>query len=76
MDLEMEVVIVPHGDYHGMWVPKTFKRLKAIQEMIAGQERLRERGVEPINPLRLADEDQWAFVIGLLVCEQAMRVRL
>lgn len=58
---------------HAISRSKDFRRALEIE---AGRARHEGRIVQPVNLVRYADKRQWAFLLGLVICEMATRHRL
>lgn len=84
----IDVVIVPNGPKKGMWVrkdqPMSKRASQRLVEMIAGRKRVMEHAAADPNrtedslpgEIRFATEEEFAYVCGLVVVEQAERITI
>lgn len=80
-----EVVVVNDervsAEWHGTWFPPDFDFETAsgpFMEMVAGRAvvaNVTQDEARKQLSMRHATDDQWAFVIGLVVCDMAKRVQ-
>jgi hypothetical protein len=69
----MESVTVWDGEFKGVYYRKIGLKQSVMDEMEAGYDRVRSQNT--MFKVYFADEDQWAFVVGLVVCGLAEKVR-
>lgn len=87
---KVDAVFVPEGDMRGVWLrassPLDPRQSKRMIEMVAGRERvmfhevfactLQDERASLYTTIRTATEEEWLFLIGMCVVEQAERLEL
>jgi hypothetical protein len=79
--VKFDFIMVKMAPHKGIWVRESFMsrlpRTRTIYEVILG--RVVVQGLQDVDPglgVRLADEEKWKFLIGLVVCEMAVLVQV
>jgi hypothetical protein len=82
--LQADLILCSIDGWEGAWVCKnanyTERQMITAMEMAVGAVSIRQHHNEAAyyfgQRVKLADEKQWAFLCGLVLCEQAERIAL